>query len=90
MSRDHRILRVIGRRSFVVAHHQDHPASRAPPAEYRLPYTKTLYRLPETQRREAFGRVLRDFLESKDLFREIREDIFIRSRSVVGDPGKSN
>jgi len=39
-------------------------------------YTKTLYRLPDAQRRETFGYLVRYFLASDELFCEVREDRF--------------
>jgi hypothetical protein len=39
-------------------------------------YTKTLYRMPDEQRREAFGNLVTQFLESDDLFCEVRENRF--------------
>ena len=39
-------------------------------------YTKTLYRMPDVQRRETFGRLVKDFLESDEPFCELREGRF--------------
>ena len=39
-------------------------------------YTKTLYRMPDKQRREGFGRLVTQFLQSDEQFCEVHEDKF--------------
>lgn len=41
-------------------------------------YTKTLYRMSEAKRREAFGRLVKQFLNSNQKFCELREDVFMQ------------